>query len=707
MARLPDIQDLGARPVGQSRRRISSVRNSGAVGEAAVEAGGAMQRVGERIDEIRDEDDFRRRDLEHLQEIRVIRNEARAAQGEGAAAAARAAEERIRVLNEKALSSARSPRARRALEASITRRTAIEQDGIASHALDESTKVMEGSMLARRDAFLDEAAEAWDRPDLAEEHLANARSEIAEWGKWKGLSADQVALEQKAATSKVRTAVVQRKITSGDYDGALADIEAHRDEIGHEAENSLRSLIRGPMVDMAGETIVDNLKAMGGAGAPPAEAPQTDSGAPDIAKMVRLTIVAEGGGSLDNPKTSPKGARGPMQVMPGTDTDPGFGVKPMQANTEAERARVGRDYLGAMMKRYGNDPAKAWAAYNWGPGNVDAAIAKYGDGWFAHAPAETKSYVNANVAALGGSPQAPGEAPTGVRVDYASARAEINAMDLPYDVKRSALNALERRIAAEDRVVARREDDATKQALEVVEKLGDGFTNMSQIPADIRGSLPVQARLSLAEQAQRNAAPKPIPANGDTVLGLTLKSINDPQGFAATDLRLYRHQMTAAEFESLATAQARMRNETPGNSPTANLRSEIDGTIRFYARDIGLDVSEKSSPDARADYLSIFGIMQNHVERLTEGKRAPTDQELKAAFDRATMQVTQPAGGLLGGKRAVRMYDRDKDKPIETQIAPEIRERIRGAFRQARGRDPSADEMLQTYFDNLGRRGFW
>ena len=123
-------------------------------------------------------------------------------------------------------------------------------------------------------------------------------------------------------------------------------------------------------------------------------------------RMVQITAVSESRNrerdANGNLITSPAGAKGKMQVMPGTEGDPGFGVRPMQDNSDAERTRVGRDYLAAMLRRYGNDPAKAWAAYNWGPGNLDNAIKKHGDGWLDHAPDETRKYVFKNMSQLGG-----------------------------------------------------------------------------------------------------------------------------------------------------------------------------------------------------------------------------------------------------------------------------------------------------------------
>jgi Transglycosylase SLT domain len=793
MPRLPDIESLGARPVPESRRRVSSVRNAGALGAAAAGVGVTVSKAGERLDEIHDEDDVRRRDLEHVEQIRVIRDEARQAQGFNAKTAAEQARVKIEALNGRLLASARSKRSRTALEASLLQRSGNELSAITEHARIETTKVLEGSILARRDTLLEEAEEAWDRPEVLEQNLTAAQGEIADWGKWKGMSPEAVALEQRAARAKTRTSVAQRMITSGDYDGALAYVDIHKGDIGHEAENALRATIREPMEEEAAETLVATLAAVNGYGAakPPQplvagnidlanrpvvtnadgsvstvrtigvevdgkeyviptiaddgkamseaeavalfrktgkhfgafateseatafaqslhrqqEARYAPAGSGVVGRMQSITAIAESGNKERDSQgrliTSPKGAQGRMQVMPGTRVDPGFGVKPAQNDSDEERTRVGRDYLAAMMTRYGNDPAKAWAAYNWGAGNVDAAIKSHGDGWLAHAPNETRQYVSGNLARLGrGTVPAEAFTPTGKRIDYSAARAEIDALELPYDLKRRAVAALDRRMAAEDRVTSRNEDDATKAALEVVEKLGDGFTSMSQIPANLLMAIPVTARISLASQAQQNALPRPIQANGEAALTLTLQSINDPEGFKNADLRLYRGALTPAEFEQQAATQARMRNEKHA-APTINLRSGIDSTIRFYARDVGLNVDSKSTPQEREQYLKAFNGMERHILSITEGKRAPSDVELKAAFDRVTMEVVTERG--------------DKGRWFEvagpgtrwmTQVPVPIQTRIINAYRATEGHDPSEGELVKIYTDNKGRPGYW
>jgi len=72
--------------------------------------------------------------------------------------------------------------------------------------------------------------------------------------------------------------------------------------------------------------------------------------------------------------TSKKGAEGIMQVMPKTQRDPGFGVKPARDRSPEELERVGKEYGIAMLREF-KDPKIAAMAYNWGPDNVKKWLA--------------------------------------------------------------------------------------------------------------------------------------------------------------------------------------------------------------------------------------------------------------------------------------------------------------------------------------------
>jgi soluble lytic murein transglycosylase-like protein len=113
----------------------------------------------------------------------------------------------------------------------------------------------------------------------------------------------------------------------------------------------------------------------------------------------RMLQVESGNRDFDaqgRPITSPKGAMFAGQVMPATAANPGYGVRPAADQTPAEYNRVGQEYYQAMLNKYPGQPELARAAYNAGPGAVDAAIKKSmmeGGSPIDYLPKETQGYV--------------------------------------------------------------------------------------------------------------------------------------------------------------------------------------------------------------------------------------------------------------------------------------------------------------------------
>lgn len=112
--------------------------------------------------------------------------------------------------------------------------------------------------------------------------------------------------------------------------------------------------------------------------------------------LVQAIISTE---SRGNPKAiSAAGAKGLMQLMPGTASDLGVA----DSFDSSENIRGGSDYINAQIKKYG-DRSIALAAYNWGPGNIDKSIARLeAKGrkvtWdnilkYTSVPVETRNYV--------------------------------------------------------------------------------------------------------------------------------------------------------------------------------------------------------------------------------------------------------------------------------------------------------------------------
>jgi hypothetical protein len=127
----------------------------------------------------------------------------------------------------------------------------------------------------------------------------------------------------------------------------------------------------------------------------------------------------ESGGRED--AVSPKGAVGPMQTMPKTLKDPGFGVAPAKNDSPEELRRVGQDYLQAMLGKYKGNLDHALVAYNWGPTNADRWIAAGADP--SKLPKETQDYIPKVKAAMQG-----GDAPQQTAAATAAAPSSPVAM---------------------------------------------------------------------------------------------------------------------------------------------------------------------------------------------------------------------------------------------------------------------------------------
>ena len=120
------------------------------------------------------------------------------------------------------------------------------------------------------------------------------------------------------------------------------------------------------------------------------------------ANIMTAQIMAESGGNSKS--VSAAGAKGVSQFM--DDTAAQYGVNVADDNSSI---RGQANYMSDLLKMFGGDYTKALAAYNWGQGNLQKAIDKYGVNWLQAAPKETQDYVakvmkNAGAMSVTGQP---------------------------------------------------------------------------------------------------------------------------------------------------------------------------------------------------------------------------------------------------------------------------------------------------------------
>lgn len=227
----------------------------------------------------------------------------------------------------------------------------------------------------------------------------------------------------------------------------------------------------------------------------------------------------ESGG--DPVAVSPKGAVGPMQVMPATarEVAAGLGDKRLEGlsderTTEALKSdpdfarKLGQSYSGQMRDRYDGDRVLQLAAYNAGPGTVDAALAKVGDprkgeityGQFVAAlPEETRGYVTKVMDGVG-----PEDRTAGLAIKSAAGQAAKSAQADLYERQKGELTSRANGAPPGDPISEAEIRQAYPGRLEA-DKAVDRWRKSAAV-ADAQGALP---GTSLQDRQTRLAALRP------------------------------------------------------------------------------------------------------------------------------------------------------------------------------------------------------
>ncbi len=622
-------------------------------------------------------------------------------------------------LREELLGEAKTERQRALFSSVFDRRAGQEREGIARYAVAQTQAEEQKQSYARQGLAAQNAVLGADDPVAFATNLQTGVGEIRSLADAQGWSPERLAIEEKKFSSGVYASIAQRKALT-DPSAGKAFLDMHRDAVDPDTAFALDKQFQ-PYLDQQ-QAYGDVARVMG----LPAPSMANGEAQPVVGSgsMFRTIIANESGGrqfaANGAPLTSSKGAVGIAQVMPTTGPEAarlaGVAWDANKFRTDpAYNAKLGEAYWNAQLRKYG-DPQLAAAAYNAGPGRVDKALAaarQSGDGdWLKRVPPETRDYV-AKFNARTGSVSAQ-QAPE--RHDLNQLYARVDAVaereGWTFERRERAKEQVDKYVARDERLLARQESDAQRQALDVIQKKGpDGFTSTSQIPPNVWAKLAPDDRLRFQEMAASNAKPKAVAADGAQALTLNLMAINDPERFKSTDLRMFQGTMTASEFASLATLQAKARNNP--NAPEMVDHSRIWGTIKDYAPDLGLDLGQSGGKwkdeKARASATRIFSMMQRDLNAVTGGKRQPTDDEIKRSFDAATLQVQRVTPGWLWGERTetIRRYEANPGESVRVTMPTTVRDRIVASVKRTQRRTPSETEIARIYYNHKGQAGFW
>jgi hypothetical protein len=688
MPRLPDVEDLGARPVPQSRRGIASNSRAGAVGDAIEGVGRQITGVGQQMLEKQDRFAIAAAKSAVQQADIAVRQELEADPTNYETWESRYAE-KMKTARAQASKLIRSGSDRALFDRDIEVDIARGNSQVQTAVLGKRRAAGRALLYERLAVQSDVGQDALD--DATRESAINTANELIAGAEASGfIDVTEATKLRRGWPQEYIAQQIETRRMRGDLDGAMALYEANRTRLDADLEVRLGHLLTDAMNHRKALTVADEIVS----GTTTALAPSSSSGsAPaDMSKMVSITAYSESRNrdfANGRPVTSSAGAMFAMQVMPATARDPGHGIRPAGSQTPEEYNRVGRELLAALLKKYGGDAAKAWAAYNWGEGRVDRAVKKHGANWLSAAPSATRNYVRQNLNALGGGSVAASGGSE--RPDLGSALDQVDARALKEgwtpEMRASVRSEVTRRVSQQNAIINQREDQAYEQALAKAEALGSGFTNVSQL-GDAYYRASVTQRATLRGIAEANSRPEPTPANGDVILALHNMEMDAPAEFANLDLRPYRAHMTPAEFDDLVKSQGRAREGLRGWSPREGIVRAIQWGKNFGGVKIGSD------PDRYRVYRYIEA-RAREFRAETKGK-APAEGDYQRWFREATAKV-DVSTSFLG----IDILRPDKVKRSYDILSPNYRALIRRQFRALFGRDPNENEM-QEWFDRMG-----
>lgn len=673
------------------------------LGLAARRAGAALSDAAEGLDDINavyDEAAAKKLDNEAAERIAQMLWTGDDAfyrkQGFDAGDARPTVEKSLKDLRAELISKAKTERQRNMFSAVFDRRVAQESEGIARHTIAETSKEETRQSIARGIIARDEAIRFGDDPTRRDTALLTGLGEIRSRASKEGWSPDVLKAEEQKYTSDVYGGIIDGKMRADPVTAnALAD--QWRDKLTPETYQKVKDTLYPAMQERQAVADIDAYQGVATDALPEVPKPQPGQ-APTLARMVSITAFAESGGRERNADgsrvTSPKGAQGIMQVMPATQRDPGFGIKPSNGTPEDD-ARVGREYLAAMMKRYGGDPAKAWAAYNAGPGRVDAAVAKHSEGWIRGMPAETKAYVASNTAALGDG--AGRYQPR--QDDLAGIYKWIDAQPWDFDRKQAAREEADRRVARNDMLLRRQEEAAHDQALGIVDGLGEGFTSITQLPPALQRQLSPEARQQFTQLAKQNAAPKPRQTDYGFYLGLSDTFARDKAAFLRISPAQARVSLSDGDFE---TYMGWRRDALGGGAAKTPKQVEHSRILSVTSDALGADgiitgdskeARDPKNLQRRALFVSQMSERVREWQAVNPGKE-PSDDDLKRMAGNLLLDVTG-----TGGKNVFEASDAE----IAAGISANDRKRIVLAL-QRQG-VPTTEANIGNFYRRLGAFG--
>ena len=543
-----------------------------------------------------------------------------------------------------------------------------------------------------------EIALYYNDPQKIDQNILSIQAAVADLGRMKGVSASLIEAQTRKATSTAHLTALSSALQKNDV--AYADAYMRKYAPQMDADDMLRinGLLTKQMdarLGAAAATATVN-RAMPRIMPTPADRLVnlvTGSGTQLPPELTQLVAQAESRDRDLNPDgsvvTSSKGAKGRMQVMDTTNRDPGFGVTPARDDSLEERARVGRDYLQAMLQNYGGNLTQALAAYNAGPGNVDKALAtadKAGDraNWMSYLPKpdETIPYVRGILAKYEAGQGAPAK-PT-LQDLVRNVRDEMEGQS-PERI-RIAVEETTRQYELANKAIKQREDEAVAGAMRELVANGGKY---SDLPLAVRATIPAE---SVAEVI--SFAGKIAKGEDRTNEAVYQKLAGDPgylRGLSDNEFYRLRGELTESDFKTFANQRGAAAGRGTDKADDLNTAA-INSTLNNRLSTLKIDPTPKDGSNDAVRVGAIRKFVNDAVlsQQKVTGKQM-TDRETEDFID-----------GLFAKSVQFRGYFSTSNERMLTvkagDIPSEVKKSLKADFKKNGIDDPTEADLLGAYW---------
>ena len=516
----------------------------------------------------------------------------------------------------------------------IAKRRAAFRAGAMKHEADEfrtyTLSVREGTVATR----MQQIGLNYANPEVIDEAITSIRAATYDAAKLQGKSAEWADAQARKMASNAHKTAIAAALEKNDV--AYADRYLKRYGKDMEADDLLQTtgLITKEMDLRVGTSAATEVMGRW--------APKIVPG--DMDRLTNIVMGIESAGRrydasgklLEGPATKYGTAKGEMQVLDGTNRDPGYGVKPASDDSPEERARVGRDYLEAMVREYDGDVSKALAAYNWGPGNLDKAVKEHGPNWLQAAPEETRSYVERGVREFGAG------AGRGKRPSLAEIKADLRGDPLLAG-NPARMKAAEEAAEKQYRDIEAAEKQATDEALDTAYRgLYANGGNMNALPVSVRAMIPgdkLSAVMGFADTVRKSGGAVHNPEAWAQILSMPRESLA-----AMSPIEFFREFRPHLDDTHLEKGYA-LLNDARGEVGTDAKHLEVITTanrVKKAAIDAGLlPATGKANDNEVKAFAQFERLVDDRVRQFEatdlQGKRKANSAELQQIIDGTLM----------------------------------------------------------------------